>query len=108
MGKRFLQKIEHGSLDVCFPDGKQESYGDEKEPRASLEIHSANFFRRLAFYGDIGFAESYMDGEFDTPNLTKLIELALLNSHRLGTKSEDYKKNLLANLFPFSNRIKHV
>ena len=108
MGKRYLAKIEIGRLDVTYPNGEKESYGGGDLPNASIEIHSANFFRRLALYGDIGFAESYMDGEFDTQNLTKLIELALLNSHRLGTKSEDYKKNRLSNLFPFSNRIKHV
>ncbi len=108
MGKRYLSKIEVGRLDVTYPDGQKESYGGSDTPTASITIHSGDFFRRLALYGDIGFAESYMDGEFDTLNLTKLIELALLNSHRLGTKSEDYKKNRFSNLFPFANRIKHI
>jgi len=108
MGKRYLSKIEIGTLDVTYPDGSVASYGDGGKPKVGIAIHSGDFFRRLALYGDIGFAESYMDGEFDTTNLSALVELALLNSHRLATKSEDYKKNRLSNLFPFANRIKHI
>jgi cyclopropane-fatty-acyl-phospholipid synthase len=113
MGHKYLSKIELGRLNVSYPSGEKSSYGDVDSlqkgmPDVDITIHSASFFKRLALYGDIGFAESYMDGEFDTPRLNDLIRLALLNSHRLGTKSEDYSKNRLNNLFPFANRIKHV
>ena len=108
MGHKYLSKIEVGTLNVNYPSGEKASYGDGSEPSVDITIHSADFFKRLALYGDIGFAESYMDGEFDTPKLNDLICLALLNSHKLGTKSEDYAKNRLGNIFPFANRIKHI
>jgi len=108
MGRKYLSKLELGALSVTYPNGEVEHYGDGQLPSVSMQIHSANFFKRLALYGDIGFAESYMDGEFDTLQLKELIELALINSHRLGTKSEDYKKSKLSNLFPFVNRVKHL
>lgn len=108
MGHKYLSKIEVGTLHVKYPSGEEKSYGSGEKPLVELTIHSADFFKRLALYGDIGFAESYMDGEFDTPRLNDLIQLALLNSHKLGTKSEDYKKNRLSNLFPVANRIKHI
>ena len=57
-----------------------------------ITIHSYDFFKRLALYGDIGFAESYMDGDFDTPMLSELVQLALINSNTLGAKSEDYSR----------------
>jgi cyclopropane-fatty-acyl-phospholipid synthase len=107
LGNKFLTKLEKGSLEVSFPDGSRALYGNKEAPFVTLNIHKSAFFRRIALYGDIGFAESYMDGDFDTDNLTGLIMLSLINSERLGTKSEDAKKNLMMNLLPAMNRVKH-
>jgi cyclopropane-fatty-acyl-phospholipid synthase len=108
MGDKYLKKIEIGTLNVTYPSGEKFTYGNNDLPVVDVTIHSGDLFKRLALYGDIGFAESYMDGDFDTPQLQDLVKLALLNSHRLGTKSEDYSKNRLNNLFPFVNRIQHI
>lgn len=108
MGHKYLQKIEVGTLNVTYPTGERQTYGNNSLPVVDITINSSDFFKRLTLYGDIGFAESYMDGDFDTPMLNELVQLALLNSHKLGTKSEDYSKNRLSNLFPFANRIKHL
>ena len=107
LGNRFLNKIEKGSLEVRFPDGSEKVYGNEQAPFVRLTLHNSAFFRRIALYGDIGFAESYMDGDFDTDNLTGLIMLSLINSEKLGTTSENENKNRLMNLLPQLNRIKH-
>jgi len=108
LGDKYLQKIELGTLQVTYPDGTEVIYGNNDVPRVNVVIHSSDFFRRLAFYGDIGFAESYMDGGFDADSLTELIKLSLINSKNLGVKSEDYKKNRFSNLMPNMNRIKHL
>lgn len=108
IGNKFLNKIEVGSLQVYFPDGSERLYGNDQAPFVKLTLHKSSFFRRIALYGDIGFAESYMDGDFDTDNLTGLIMLSLINSERLGTTSENEKKNRLMNLLPQLNRIKHI
>ncbi len=108
IGNKFLSKIETGSLEVRFPDGSKKHYGNEQAPFVKLTLHNSAFFRRIALYGDIGFAESYMDGDFDTDNLTGLIMLSLINSEKLGTTSENEKKNRLMNLLPQLNRIKHI
>lgn len=108
IGDKYLQKIELGTLQVTYPDGTEVIYGNNDAPRVKVKIHSSSFFRRLAFYGDIGFAESYMDGDFDADSLTELIKLSLINSKKLGVKSEDYKKNRFSNLMPNMNRIKHL
>jgi cyclopropane-fatty-acyl-phospholipid synthase len=108
MGDTYLRKIEIGTLEVTYPTGEQKVYGNGEEPRVAVHIHDSCFFRRLALYGDIGFAESYMDGDFDCDNLHDLIKLSLLNSKQLGTKSEDYKQNRFTNLLPNMNRIKHI
>jgi len=108
IGNGFLNKIETGSLEVTYPDGVTKVYGNGHEPFVKLTLHNSAFFRRIALYGDIGFAESYMDGDFDTDNLTGLIMLSLINAEKLGTTSENEKKNPLMNLLPQFNRIKHV
>lgn len=107
-GHRFLSKIEVGSLHVTYPDGTICHYGDGSHPQASIVLHESRMFRRILLYGDIGFAESYMDGEFETEDLTALISLALINSQTLETKSEDEKKFSLYNLLPHFNRVKHI
>lgn len=107
-GHKYLQKITLGTLEVDYPGGTRVVYGNNDAPHAKIKINSSSLFRRLAFYGDIGFAESYMDGDFDTDDLTGLIKIALLNSSTLGVKSEDYKRNSFANLLPNMNRIKHL
>ena len=51
---------------------------------AVVNIHSTNFFRRLVLEGAIGAAESYMDGEWTTPDLTKVIRVLIQNEETLG------------------------
>ena len=108
LGHKYLQKIKLGTLRVTYPNGSEVVYGNNEAPFVKVRIYSSAFFRRLAFYGDIGFAESYIDGDFDTENLTELIKLSLLNSKHLGVKSEDYKANRFTNFMPNLNRIKHL
>jgi cyclopropane-fatty-acyl-phospholipid synthase len=108
VGDKYLQKIKLGTLEVEYPEGDTIVYGNNDMPYVKIKINASDFFRRLAFYGDIGFAESYMDGDFDTDSLTDLIKLSLLNSKELGVKSEDYKENRFSNLLPNMNRVKHM
>lgn len=103
----FFSKIKIGTLEVIFKDKTTKLYGEKKlEDKITLEINSNRFFTKTVLYGDIGFAESFIDKDFETSNLTKLIELALLNAKYLGTTSENEKRKLI-NLMPFFNRLKH-
>lgn len=106
-GDNFFSKIKIGTLQVIYKDGTIKLYGEKKvEEKITLEIYNNRFFSRTILYGDIGFCESYIDRDFETSNLTKLIELALLNAKYLGTTSEN-EKNRLINLMPVFNKIKH-
>ena len=106
-GDNFFSKIKIGTLEVIYKNGTIKLYGEKKiEEKITLEIYNNRFFTRVMLYGDIGFSESYIDEDFETSNLTKLIELALLNTKYLGTTSEN-EKNKLINLMPVFNKIKH-
>ena len=103
----FFSKIKIGTLEVIFKDKTTKLYGEKNlEDKITLEIYNNRFFIKTVLYGDIGFAGSFIDRDFETSNLTKLIELALLNAKYLGTTSEN-EKNKLINLMPFFNRFKH-
>ena len=106
-GDNFFSKIKLGTLEVIYKDGTIKLYGEKKvQEKITLEIYNNRFFSRTLLYGDIGFCESFIDKDFETSNLTKLLELALLNAQYLGTTSEN-EKNKLINLMPIFNKIKH-
>jgi cyclopropane-fatty-acyl-phospholipid synthase len=73
-----------GSMTFTMPNG-QELYiaGHEPGPDAKLTIHDFRFIRRALSAGDIGFAEAYMAGEFDTPDLPDLLYVFAANWDRV-------------------------
>lgn len=78
--------ISHGRLDVSLPDGRRLRFeGSEPGPQAAIEVRDLNFARRLAQGGDIGFAEAYLAGEWDTPDLTRFLELFCVNHAAVHT-----------------------
>jgi len=82
--KRLLAFIETGRLTVITPKGRRIAHaGPKPGPEATIEFHSWRPVRRLLLGGDIGFAESYFDGEWSTPDIAALIELAALNVEQL-------------------------
>src|SRR5210317_1561926 len=107
LGDKYLSGIKQGTLEVTYGDGVQKIYGNGQSPKADLHIHNSQLFKRMSLYGDIGFAESYMDGDFETSDLTALIQIGLINSKTLATKSEHKSYNRLFNIMPQLNKIKH-
>jgi len=77
---KFLNKINYGYLELTTFDGKVLKFGNSDENlKANIIIKSPNFNYNLIIGGSVGFAESYMRGEFETNNLSNLIELTARN-----------------------------
>jgi len=75
-----LSSIKVGYLEIINYDGSSFKFGNPKdELRAKLKIKKHNFSFNLIKGGSIGFAESYMRGEFETDNLSNLIEITARN-----------------------------
>lgn len=71
-----LRKIEFGQLQLALPDGEVLTFGQsQKGGPAVLRVHDIAFFSRTLRHGAIGFAEAYMDGQWSTPDLAKLLTL---------------------------------
>ena len=69
-----------GQLTLIGPDDGCEIIDAAKPgPQAVLRIRRARAVRRLFTGGDVGFAESYLAGDWDSPDLAALIELAARN-----------------------------
>jgi cyclopropane-fatty-acyl-phospholipid synthase len=89
-----------GALSVCLPDGRSFRVGGaEPGPEARLIVRDYRFIGRCLTGGDIGFAEGYMAGEWDTPDLADLLELFSLNFERIRLVSEGGALSNLINLF---------
>lgn len=76
-----------GELTIRYTDGSIRTYtGAEPGPRAELHIHGSRTARRLVSGGALGFAEAYMAGEWDTPDLAAFLELASRNEEVLADR----------------------
>lgn len=75
-----IQRIECGQLVVDTPGGGCFALGGSRPgPQAQLTIHRWNCLWRLLTGWDIGFSQSYMAGEWSSPNLPELLNLATRN-----------------------------
>ncbi|RYN69329.1 hypothetical protein AA0117_g10844 [Alternaria alternata] len=109
-----FQNLKHGKL-VLFEGGSSKAtaaFGSDKEglPIAFLNVLDEKFWVRLALFADMGFAESYMLGEFTTPDLTKFFELFILNRNYLsnGSTFTSAISSGLAGLVRGSNNLKNA
>jgi cyclopropane-fatty-acyl-phospholipid synthase len=75
---------EAGSLTFVLPSGRElHVQGVAPGPAGRLVIKDFRFVGRVLAGGDIGFGEGYMAGEWDTPDLSALLEVFTLNFDRL-------------------------
>jgi cyclopropane-fatty-acyl-phospholipid synthase len=79
-----LTKITVGALTVTLPDGNIYRFDSgNKGPDADIVLHNWNPPRRALMGGSIGIAESYMDHEWDSSDVSSFLELFSIN-YELG------------------------
>ena len=76
---KMLRRLKHGTLTLQLPDGSLQRFGSGHAPMASLHLHNWKPCSAALRSGDIGFAESYIAGDWTTPHLTDLLELLIIN-----------------------------
>jgi cyclopropane-fatty-acyl-phospholipid synthase len=85
---RLLRELKHGTLDIQLPDGTQMHFGGPQRAllrRAALRLHNWNPCGAALKSGDIGFAESFIAGDWTTPDLTALLTLFIANRDDIET-----------------------
>ncbi|MDZ7890778.1 MAG: cyclopropane-fatty-acyl-phospholipid synthase family protein [Rhodoferax sp.] len=82
---KLLQRLTHGSLSVQLPDGSVHRFGSDSSAHASLVLHNWKPFAAALKSGDIGFAESFIAGDWTTPDLTALLRVLVKNRAEVET-----------------------
>jgi len=114
-----LADMKVGQMQVELPDGEIRVFGDTAaisrsvapgvSNTASIRIRRPAFFKKCVLGGDIGFAESYMDGDWVTPDLTAVIGWFILNIDHAPTLSGSKRAKLVfTNLLRSVNRFGHL
>jgi cyclopropane-fatty-acyl-phospholipid synthase len=76
---KMLEKFEGGYLEIHCPE-QTYKFGDQTAAlRSTIHIHNERVFKRVLAGNDVGFGESYMDGDWSSPNVVDAIRLMLRN-----------------------------
>jgi len=74
-----------GAVTIVLPDGSMRRFqGTEPGPEAHIVVHDDRMARRMIVGGILGFCESYLDGDWSSPDMLTLFELALRNEAAFG------------------------
>ncbi len=78
-----LENLHGGLLEIRLPNGCCALFGDG-DHGVTLNVHDEALFGRILARGDIGLAEAYLDGLWDSPDITGLLTLLARNREALG------------------------
>ena len=79
-GLRKLTQMGHGALTIRLPDGKAFRFVAPGEgPDAELVLNNWRLARRALMGGSVGVAESYIDGDWSSPDVTAFLSLFVVN-----------------------------
>jgi len=75
----YLRRTREGSLHLTLPDGQSFQFGGSATPQAALQINDHRFFSRVVLNGDIGFGEAFMEDEWDSGDVTAVVQFFIRN-----------------------------
>jgi cyclopropane-fatty-acyl-phospholipid synthase len=105
---KFMSRMDKGRLYLTLPGGEQITFGTgEGNIAASIVIKDNEFYKRIILFGDIGFGEAYVDGLWDTENITNVIKWVLLNIENAPNVSGSNIQTLSLNLLKLYNTLSH-
>lgn len=78
---QLLERLPCGQLDLQLPDGQVRHFGPHAASQgdARCTLHDWDALERIQRSGDIGLAEGYIEGQWDSPDLTALLRLCIQN-----------------------------
>lgn len=103
-----LARMTLGCLHVTLPGGSTRRFGHAPQVTAHLRVNRPEFFKRCVLYGDIGFGEAYVDGDWDTDNLPAVLGWFIENVEQAPGMSGSHAQPAALNLLRFGNRLKHL
>jgi cyclopropane-fatty-acyl-phospholipid synthase len=83
-----LGRHQVGDIRVTLPDKSVVQFGNPGTgPAAEITIHRYRFFTRVAAAADVGFGEAYVEGDYDTKDLTTLLSFFVANQHDVDERN---------------------
>jgi cyclopropane-fatty-acyl-phospholipid synthase len=97
-----LRDLRDGYLEIVCPEETYTFGRSDAELKAMAVIHDERFFVRALMSADIGMGESYMDGDWTTPDLVSLVRVAVRNLRTL-----DAEHKFLSGIRAMASRLRH-
>ena len=104
----YFSKMDQGRMIMHLPDGGIQKYGaDESSKPAIIRVNSYDFFTKCVLYGDVGLGEAYVDGNWDTEDISAVVSWFILNVKKSPTMSGSAAQSFLINCLGVLNRVGH-
>ena len=105
-----------GSMTVELPDGSKQHFGGTHETlplgikgEAKIRVLRESFFKKIVLAGDIGFAESHIDGDWTSPDLAAVVSWFIVNISTAPTLSGSKRaQGMVLNLLRTTNRLGQI
>jgi cyclopropane-fatty-acyl-phospholipid synthase len=102
-----------GSMTIELPDGSKHQFGATRETlplgikgEAKIRVLRESFFQKIVLAGDIGFAESHIDGDWTSPDLAAVVSWFIVNISTAPTLSGSKRaQGMVLNLLRMTNRV---
>ena len=93
--KTLFNRFKWGSLRIQLPDGRDWFFGISDSKDAQLTVRTVDVFKQWVRRGELGFAETYINGQWDSDDLLAVLMVLLRNKHQIkeaqrGKKSVRY------------------
>jgi cyclopropane-fatty-acyl-phospholipid synthase len=100
-----FDRLSAGHLRIRIGGGVHEMHGGEPGPAGEWQIHRPfQLVRRMLGKGHVGLAESYMAGDWDSPDPAALLHVLAINAHRFQAGESGSGLNRLKSLFQHRRR----
>ncbi len=104
-----LSAMKVGRLEMQRPGQGSLIFGGKSTgPQAFMSINDERFFKRCVLYGAVGLGETYMDGDWDTPNIRPVIEWFIHNIRAQDGQQNSPQRRIGVGALALINRIGHI
>jgi cyclopropane-fatty-acyl-phospholipid synthase len=109
LARKAFSRFRHGGLRISGPGVRTTVFGAEGAPvTAEIRVRRrAMFFHRVCLFGNVGLGEAYVDGDWDTPDISAVIGWFIENLHRTPETKGSSQQVAFMNLLRLVNRIHH-
>lgn len=106
---KVLSSLPVGVLHIHLPWGEYLKVGTHAPvAEAHLYIKNRDFFAKCFLYGDIGFAEAYIDGDWDSPDIIALLSYFIANNRYAPFMEGSLAQKTIINGLKWINKMYHL